>query len=705
MAIDREAPRLEFNLPALVYTLLSYLVALAPPLIFYFVYRADGPLLPVIVAALSVPLLYRIRQRLRESNIRGGRHRLLRMLPGAALLAILAFEALLIVSLVSITSASTYGAWFFYASRQAGSSTVSYYFVIKFLLFSSVASLAVQRGNITGTLAALAFVFLTVFAVIYQTWEPAVGALIMLLYAGISGIRMRRGRMDRSAVMAVVQVGAASLILAVLSFLPLSDAPRTRSLPLAPRIIPNTLFRIWYEFPLAVDIPGFGGFNGTRPIDGRPSMSGVPVFFAESPSNARLHIKTQVFDAYYNSSWYQTQWIRTRSASDGDIEIGERQGLRLSRRLEENQIRLTFVTDFYSSIPYTLETVSIESSIPLGDFAYPGRDAGFVLDLPFPGSAEFVISEGSPDSGLNENSRQRYLDLSEFINQDVYDLAVSLEGSDPEETIANIQQYFFDNYRYTLNYPTVAADRDVVSHFLLESDSGYCVQFASAMTIMLRILGIPSRYVTGFYAVVRDEDGPTEVTGLNAHAWSEAWIEGSGWRTVEATPPMMVDARRSEDFYASYNPYGDYLTARQLAGIMGRDIDPPAPEVPPGYASEEGPRVSLLRAGAIAASALIALGLISALAYLALPRKTRIRVNIAAVSRFSAWKRLPPVERTGWLALLTSLARFGVHPSYHDFPDELMRFLYSDRPGDRESAVRLDRESRRLARRIGLGRL
>ena len=77
--------------------------------------------------------------------------------------------------------------------------------------------------------------------------------------------------------------------------------------------------------------------------------------------------------------------------------------------------------------------------------------------------------------------------------------------------------------------------------FLFEAHKGHCEYFATAAALLLRCSGIPCRYVTGFVSGERNEYGNYWVTrNKDAHAWVEAYIEGQGWRTIEATPSTGV---------------------------------------------------------------------------------------------------------------------------------------------------------------------
>lgn len=94
---------------------------------------------------------------------------------------------------------------------------------------------------------------------------------------------------------------------------------------------------------------------------------------------------------------------------------------------------------------------------------------------------------------------------------------------------------------YDLDAGRNPADTDFVEYFLFESHKGYCVHFASAGVLAFRYFGIPARYATGYVVspgdFTRDGDGYTAVlTGEQAHAWVEIYLDVVGWVPVEMTP-------------------------------------------------------------------------------------------------------------------------------------------------------------------------
>lgn len=118
------------------------------------------------------------------------------------------------------------------------------------------------------------------------------------------------------------------------------------------------------------------------------------------------------------------------------------------------------------------------------------------------------------------------------------------------ELVMEIVNYFKENMEYTIT-PSKAVDPalDGVENFLAVTKEGYCVQYASALALLLREAGIPARYVDGYVACDfrRNYSGDaagryiTTVRDHHAHAWVEVWYDGVGWVQYEATPVYYSD--------------------------------------------------------------------------------------------------------------------------------------------------------------------
>lgn len=97
------------------------------------------------------------------------------------------------------------------------------------------------------------------------------------------------------------------------------------------------------------------------------------------------------------------------------------------------------------------------------------------------------------------------------------------------------------NFTYDTRVPPATTD-DAVWDFL-QDRRGYCVQFATAMAVMARTLGIPTRVAVGFLPGDAVQDGDHfryVVSGRQAHAWPELYFQGYGWVRFEPTPAQQT---------------------------------------------------------------------------------------------------------------------------------------------------------------------
>jgi transglutaminase-like putative cysteine protease len=90
-------------------------------------------------------------------------------------------------------------------------------------------------------------------------------------------------------------------------------------------------------------------------------------------------------------------------------------------------------------------------------------------------------------------------------------------------------------FTYTLKAPQIDNAAGLET-FLQSTRRGYCQQFAVAMAVLARLVGIPSRVVVGYTSGTQQKDGSWLVRAHDAHEWPELYFAGSGWLRFEPTP-------------------------------------------------------------------------------------------------------------------------------------------------------------------------
>ncbi|OJG97039.1 hypothetical protein RV18_GL001188 [Enterococcus termitis] len=133
----------------------------------------------------------------------------------------------------------------------------------------------------------------------------------------------------------------------------------------------------------------------------------------------------------------------------------------------------------------------------------------------------------------------------------VQELAYSL--TEDQETLYGkvkaVEQYLKKDgdYRYSkVDAAYTPESEDYVDYFLFDSKVGYCDNFSSAMTVLLRSVGIPSRWAKGFSSGERTSGTGQQkvytIRNSDAHSWPEVYFEGFGWIPFEPTPSFTNNA-------------------------------------------------------------------------------------------------------------------------------------------------------------------
>lgn len=158
-------------------------------------------------------------------------------------------------------------------------------------------------------------------------------------------------------------------------------------------------------------------------------------------------------------------------------------------------------------------------------------------------------------SGLYEEYKsyvkKTYLAVPESIKTDIDSYLLSnnlfynvytdgkIDAKKSYEAALNITDFLMNNYTYSLDANINM--RNPILSFLNDVKSGHCALFASSMTLMLRELGIPARYCTGFVAPKTEGDNYAILRSKNLHAWCEAYFDEIGWVTFDPTSSALAN--------------------------------------------------------------------------------------------------------------------------------------------------------------------
>lgn len=302
---------------------------------------------------------------------------------------------------------------------------------------------------------------------------------------------------------------------------------------------------------------------------------------------APLYLRGAVMDLYTGERWERSE----RAAASGRARfVASAPGREL--RLRIRPLNQTYRSAFSPWQPVSLVGAGMERAV--------FEDDGLILlpEAPRLGSAYELIAsipDGSPGAEpLSPAERARYLQLPDGLSPRVRSLSAELAlGRSQAQAARTMALYLRNAYNYSLDAEAPPEGAEFVDYFLYESGVGYCSYFATALAVLLRSAGIPSRYVEGYYLGDLDDEGEGLVRNSDAHAWVEAYLDGIGWTTLEATPPFPAQ------------PYASLAREAAADGLGLGSVRPSA------GLSERLP--ALGRAAGLSAAALASLALFAAL--------------------------------------------------------------------------------------------
>jgi transglutaminase-like putative cysteine protease len=158
-------------------------------------------------------------------------------------------------------------------------------------------------------------------------------------------------------------------------------------------------------------------------------------------------------------------------------------------------------------------------------------------------------------------------ELQPFARLETLAQQVAGGARSPYAAVVALEQWFRfgGGFVYDQHPPKTPAGVMPLEDFVARTKRGYCQQFAGAMALMLRYLGIPSRVAVGF-ASGKYQHGEWVVSDRDAHMWVEVWFRGWGWLPFDPTPGR---GGLSGKYSASSPAFDVAAAAAVLAGKEG----------------------------------------------------------------------------------------------------------------------------------------
>jgi transglutaminase-like putative cysteine protease len=302
------------------------------------------------------------------------------------------------------------------------------------------------------------------------------------------------------------------------------------------------------------------------------------------PLRAALRLRGTSFDHYDGRRWTRSRDLESDSAARIDAYYAV--PVRLPRPSEDEPWEIVLDPLDEPVIFLPPDTVGLEvpprvvGGIDVGreirqapglDIRYADADG---LGLRYTAWTSDAPADAEP-SALSPDEARRYLQVPEGQERVAALARRWTEGA--EDDAARVRRLLArlrdsGELTYSLEMPDVG-ERNPLDVFLFDARRGHCEYFSTAMTVMLRTLGVPARNVTGFLGGRYNAYGRYYALSQgDAHSWVEAWLPGEGWVTVDPTPPARDDIAPDPGIFATLREVIDALRTRWSQDVVGYDL-------------------------------------------------------------------------------------------------------------------------------------
>jgi transglutaminase-like putative cysteine protease len=288
-------------------------------------------------------------------------------------------------------------------------------------------------------------------------------------------------------------------------------------------------------FSDTVRLGGIGAIQENDAVVMRVKLDGPP-------DTAGLYFRGIALDTFDNTSWSRpTAKIRE------PFEKGERDTIQLdsARSRDDLTVQTIYLEPVETNVLFALPRAVLVQ----GNFQNLYKDlyGAITYQLTSPERVSYkVVSDRSAPSPvkLRQDGQsipleyRNYLQLPDIIDGRIAALAdqITADSKNRYDKAKAIETFLRSNFGYTLEQN--AKGREPLADFLFNVRQGHCEYFATAMSVMLRTQGIPTRIVNGFHGgEYNDTADVTIVRERNAHAWVEVYFPGEdAWVTFDPTP-------------------------------------------------------------------------------------------------------------------------------------------------------------------------
>ncbi len=300
-------------------------------------------------------------------------------------------------------------------------------------------------------------------------------------------------------------------------------------------------------------------FGESVTVTGAWVTDATPIFTIQTPAGSpRAKWRAVAYDQLIGDTW---SWSRT-----AEVNVGASAGL-LAGTVDAPLDTVRYVMDDYRVSGLAAGSIVVSPGIPVlldrtarVTLIQSGADTAFGRILPA-GGGSYTLEAFLPDLFNPDDPKTLTANRLRAAGTDypaallatytaiepgtvgpetralLTQIVSAAKPATPYDTARAIEAYLRDPSHFTYSTDVTNVDcggRSVVDCFVY-SRTGYCEHYASTMVMMLRVEGIPARFVEGFLPGERDSSGLETIRRNGAHAWVEAWFPGDGWVDFDPT--------------------------------------------------------------------------------------------------------------------------------------------------------------------------
>lgn len=298
-----------------------------------------------------------------------------------------------------------------------------------------------------------------------------------------------------------------------------------------------------------------GYSNTEKKLGGSVQLNSDIVFKVDS--DRAYHLKGDVKDYYTGFSWKKTNESFKKSSDIHSLPqnkfidtLAKSMDMEIKKTMTIVPYQFTTTSMFVPNNTLTIKMQKSKLYYDVKGLTFTNSTKvvnDYTIDFYDPQVVEKAVTDklGSANAAFNKSDYAKYLQVPDNISartkQLVYDIVK--DSRNDRQKVEKIKSYLSSHYKYSLEVSSVPEGQEFLEYFLFNEQKGYCVYFATAMTMFCRIAGIPARYVEGFKMPETSYNGEYTVTNEQAHAWSEYLLQSNPdiWAIADTSPTPAED--------------------------------------------------------------------------------------------------------------------------------------------------------------------